>query len=252
MNLLVSNYLTLRFFSAISPNWSAFYSMNHYSASACSSATFSFSATALSFANDLFGNLEELAFEFNFQLLLDDLLDLSCFSTSLNQLCTLSLKKETFWSMSSNYSSSVYWLWMFSSSSWISINILNISFNCCNSSLSVMKFLQEWIRLSVSLEFLITIDTNFDLLFSSKAILYSFPFSVSLTCLFACYSINDTAPISYASSCIASSNIFTDLELNIQKKHFFFLQWNFISAKKHKKEYKALKSTTNRQFFFQD
>ena len=38
------------------------------------SATFSFSTTALSFVGDLFDDLEELDFELDFELLLDDLL----------------------------------------------------------------------------------------------------------------------------------------------------------------------------------
>ena len=98
-------------------------------------------------------------------------------------LCTFCLKEKTFWSISSYYSSSVYWSSMFSSSSWISTNILNI-FSCCNSSLTVLPLWKEYIRLlSVSLDFQITLETNFDLLFSSKAILHPFPFSVSLTCL---------------------------------------------------------------------
>ena len=57
-------------------------------ASAISSATFSFSATAFSFVDDLFDDLEELDFEHDFELPLDDLPDLSYFSTSLSQLCT--------------------------------------------------------------------------------------------------------------------------------------------------------------------
>ena len=56
--------------------------------SAISSATFSFSATAFSFFDDL----EELDFELEFELPLDDLPDLSYFSTSLSQLC----KEKTF------------------------------------------------------------------------------------------------------------------------------------------------------------
>ena len=48
-----------------------------------SSATFSFSATALSFVVDLFDDPEELDFKLDFELLLDDFLDLSCFSTSI-------------------------------------------------------------------------------------------------------------------------------------------------------------------------
>ena len=61
-------------------------------ASAISSATFSISATALSFVDDLFDDLEELDFE----LFLDDLPDLSCFSTFHSQLYTLRLKEKTF------------------------------------------------------------------------------------------------------------------------------------------------------------
>ena len=64
--------------------------------SAISSAAFSFSASAILFADDLFDGLEEL----DFDLFLDDLPDLSCFSTSLSQLCTLCLKEKTFWSIS--------------------------------------------------------------------------------------------------------------------------------------------------------
>ena len=110
--------------------------------------------------------------------------------------------EKTFWSISSNHSSCVFWSSMFSSSSWISTNILNI-FSCCDSSLTAMPFWKEYIRSSISLDFLITLDTNFDLFFSSKAILYSFPFSVSLTYLFFFSSINGTAPILYTTSWMA-------------------------------------------------
>ena len=58
-------------------------------ASAISSATFNFSVAALSFVDNLFGDLEELDFEPDFELLLDNLPDFSCFSTSFSQLCTL-------------------------------------------------------------------------------------------------------------------------------------------------------------------
>ena len=40
---------------------------------------------------------------------------------------------------------------IFSSSSWISTNILNISFSCCNSSLTAVPFWKENIRSSISL-----------------------------------------------------------------------------------------------------
>ena len=65
-------------------------------ASAISSATFSISATALSFVDDLFDDLEELDFELDFELFLDDLPDLSCFSTFHSQLYTLCLKEKIF------------------------------------------------------------------------------------------------------------------------------------------------------------
>ena len=66
-----------------------------------------------------------------------------------------------------------------------------------------MPFWKEHIRSSISFDFLIALDTNFDLFFSSKAILYSFPFSVSLTYLFAFSSIDGTAPILYTTSWMA-------------------------------------------------
>ena len=65
-------------------------------ASAISSATFSFSATAISLVDDLFDDLEELDFKFDFELLLDDLLNLSCFSASLSQFMYLLLEGENF------------------------------------------------------------------------------------------------------------------------------------------------------------
>ena len=77
-------------------------------ASAISSATFSFSATAISFVDDLFDHLKELDVKLDFELLLNDLPDLSFFSTSLSQFCNFCLKEKTFWSISSNHSSSVY------------------------------------------------------------------------------------------------------------------------------------------------
>ena len=55
---------------------------------AISSATFSFSAPTFPFLYDLFHDLEEMDFELEFELLLDNLPDLSCFSTSLSQLYT--------------------------------------------------------------------------------------------------------------------------------------------------------------------
>ena len=63
---------------------------------AIKSATCSFSATALSFVNDVFDDLEKKDFELYFELLLNDLPDLSCFSTSLSQLCALCLKEKNF------------------------------------------------------------------------------------------------------------------------------------------------------------
>ena len=50
----------------------------------------------------------------------------------------LMFEGEIFWSISSNHSSSVNWSSMFSSSSWISINILNI-FSCI---FNIKKLLQ--------------------------------------------------------------------------------------------------------------
>ena len=66
-----------------------------------------------------------------------------------------------------------------------------------------MPFWKEYIMSSVSLDFLTTLYTNFDLSFSSKAILYSFPLFGSLTCLFVFPSINGSAPILYTSSWMA-------------------------------------------------
>ena len=64
-------------------------------ASATSSSFFSFSAAALSFVDDLFDDLEELDVELDFELLLDDLPDLSCFYFS-QPIIYLVLEGENF------------------------------------------------------------------------------------------------------------------------------------------------------------
>ena len=63
-------------------------------ASAIISATFSFSATATSFVDELFNDPEELDFKLDFELLLDDLPNLSYFSASLSHLYTLCLMEK--------------------------------------------------------------------------------------------------------------------------------------------------------------
>ena len=92
---------------------------------------------------------------------------------------------------------------MFCNSSWISANILSISFSYCNSFLTAIPFWKEYIRSLISRYFLVTLDIKFDLFFSTKPIWYSFPFFVSLTFLFVFPSINRAAPILYTLSWVA-------------------------------------------------
>ena len=149
--------------------------------SVISSATFSFSATGLSFVDDFFDDLEELGL-----------------NLTLSYFWMIFLIYPASPLISTNY---VPCAWR--RKLWISNNILNISFSCCNSCLTAMPFWEEYIRLSISLDFLITLDINFDLSFCSKATLPSFPFSANLSCLFVFPSSDGMTPILYNSSWMA-------------------------------------------------
>lgn len=134
------------------------FSFSMSKASVISSANFNFSATAKSFVDDLFDELEQLDFEFDFELFIDDLRYLSCFSTSLSQVCTLCLKEKTGQSLHNiahMYTSHQCFLapLEFQKTFWTYHSAFLIIF---------YVFCKEYIRSSISLNFLITLTTNFD------------------------------------------------------------------------------------------
>ena len=77
--------------------------------------------------------------------------------------------------MLSSYSSSIS-----SCFSCMSTRILNISLSCVSSSFTVILFWWEYMRSSISLEFLIVLATSFAHLFSKTAGRYCLPLSVIL------------------------------------------------------------------------